>query len=115
MIDRKLSCMRKAYEEYEQEAAGFAGPACFEVFGEKPFEPVNKPESYRLSERQQILSTEYSSLSNELLNEFINQEERSFTLIAYPVPSIGETFPELFEEIDVYKRQRFNSFYDSRN
>ena len=99
MIDRKLSCMRKAYEEYEQEAAGFAGPACFEVFGEEPFEPVNKPESYHLSERQQILSTEYSSLSNELLNEFINQEERSFTIIAYPVPSIGENFPEIFEEI----------------
>lgn len=69
--------------------------ACFEVFGEEPFEPVNKPESYHLSERQQILSTEYSSLSNELLNEFINQEERSFTIIAYPVPSIGENFPEI--------------------
>ena len=99
MVDRKISCMRKAYEEYEQEAAGFAGPACFEVFGEEPFEPVNKPESYRLSERQQSLSVEYSSLSNELLNEFINQEERSFTIIAYPVPSIGEKFPEIFEEI----------------
>ena len=45
------------------------------------------------------LSVEYSSLSNELLNEFINQEERSFTIIAYPVPSIGEKFPEIFEEI----------------
>ena len=68
-------------------------------FGEEPFEPVNKPESYHLSERQQILSTEYSSLSNELLNEFINQEERSLTIIAYQVPSIGENFPEIFEEI----------------
>lgn len=65
------------------------GPACFEVFGEEPFEPVNKPESYRLSERQQSLSVEYSSLSNELLNEFINRR-KSFTIIAYPVPSIGE-------------------------
>lgn len=116
MIDRKISCMRKAYEEYAQEAAGFAGPACFEVFGEEPFEPVHKPESYHLSERQQGLSVEYSSLSNELLNEFINQEERSFTIIAYPVPSIGEKFPEIFEEIrkvntldnEVYKKIQQN-------
>ena len=99
MVDRKISCMRKAYEAYAQEAAGFAGPACFEVFGEEPFEPVNKPESYHLSERQQGLCVEYSALSNTLLNEFINQEERSFTIIAYPVPSIGENFPEIFEEI----------------
>ena len=33
MLDRKLTCMRKAYEEFADEAEGFAGPACFEVFG----------------------------------------------------------------------------------
>lgn len=99
MLDRKLACMRKAYEAYESEAAGFAGPACFEVFGEEPFVPESKPEAYRLSERQQNLSVEYSAMSNALMNEFINQEERSFTIIAYPIPEIGEKFPEIFEEI----------------
>lgn len=99
MIDRKISCMRKAYEEYEEEAAGFAGPACLEVFGEKPFVPESKQEAYRLSERQQNLMTEYTALSNQLMNEFINQEERSFTIVAYPVPEIGNDFKEIFEEI----------------
>ena len=99
MLDRKLTCMRKAYEEFAGEAEGFAGPACFEVFGEVPFEPVSKPEAYRLSERQQNLLTEYSAESNALINEFINQDERSFTIIAYPLPSIGEKFEEIFEEV----------------
>lgn len=99
MLDRKLTCMRKAYEEFADEAEGFAGPACFEVFGEIPFEPESKPEAYRLSERQQNLKAEYAAESNALINEFINQDERSFTIIAYPLPSIGEKFEEIFEEV----------------
>lgn len=99
MLDRKITCMRKAYEEYADEAEGFAGPACFEVFGEFPFEPESKPEAYRLSERQQKLLVEYSAESNALINDFINQDERSFTIIAYPLPSIGEQFEEIFEAI----------------
>lgn len=99
MLDRKITCMRKAYEEYAGEAEGFAGPACFEVFGEIPFEPESKEESYRLSERQQNLLMEYSAEANAVMNEFINQEERSFTIIAYPVPSIGEQFEEIFEAV----------------
>lgn len=99
MMDRKLHCMRGAFEEYEQEASGFAGPAIFEVFGDTPFEPLAKSEAYHLSERQQMLSVEYSTLSNTLMNEFINQEERSFTIIAYPMPSIGPDFPEIFEAV----------------
>lgn len=99
MLDRKLTCMRKAYEEYADYAEGFAGPACFEVFGDTPFEPASKPEAYRLSERQQNLQVEYATESNALLNEFINQDERSFTIIAYPLPSIGEKFEEIFEEV----------------
>lgn len=99
MVDRKIACMRTAYEEYADNAEDFAGPACFEVFGDVPFEPESKSEAYHLSERQQDLLVEYTALSNELLNEFVNQEERSFTIIAYPQPSIGPEFPEIFEEI----------------
>ena len=98
MLDRKISCMRKAYEEYATEAAGFAGPSCFEVFGGVPFEPVSKKEAYHLSERQQNLLLEYRAVSSELMSEFINQEETSFTIIAFPIPEIGEKYPEIFRE-----------------
>lgn len=99
MMERKLVCMRKAFEEFEEAAAGFAGPAVFEVFGDTPFEPVAKDEAYHLSERQQMLSVEYSTLSNTLMNEFIDQEERSFTCMACPMPSIGPDFLEIFAEV----------------
>ena len=99
MIDRKLACMRKAYEEFADQAGDFAGPACFESFGQPAFEPETRPEAYHLSERQEDLLLQYTSMANSLTNEFINQEERSFTIIAYPVPAIGDRYPEIFEEI----------------
>ena len=99
MMERKLACMRKAFEEYEKEAVGFAGPAVLEVFGDTPFEPAVKPEAYHLSERQQMLSVDYSTMSNTLINEFINQEERSFTIMACPLPSIGPDFPDIFQAV----------------
>lgn len=99
MMERKLGCMRRSFEEFEEEASGFAGPAVFDVFGDTPFEPTAKAEAYHLSERQQKLGMEFSTLSNTLINDFINMEERSFTIIAYPMPSIGPDFPEVFEEI----------------
>ena len=34
-----------------------------------------------------------------MTNEYIDPEERSFTCIAFPVPGIGEHFPEIFDEV----------------
>ena len=99
MVDRKIECMQEAYETFAENAAGFAGPACFEVFGWEPFAPVNKAEAFHLSDRQKGLLTELSTLSNQLMNNYINQEEKSYTIIAYPIPAIGDNFEELFEEI----------------
>ena len=99
MSDRKLSCMRKAFDRYADLAEGYAGPACLEVFGRIPFIPEAKEEAYRLSKRQQSLQTEYASLSSQLVNEYIDQEECSYTIVAYPCPSIGGKFPEIFEAI----------------
>ena len=97
---RKLDCMREAFEKYAGMAAGFAGPAVIEVFGKDPFEPENKPEAFHLSERQQMLFVEYSNQSAALRNEFINQEETSFTITAYPMPSIGPQFPAIFQAVN---------------
>lgn len=97
--DRKLSVLRSAYEEYRQLALEFAGPAVIEVFGEEPFEPVNKPESMSLSETQQKLSVSISSEASKIVNAYIPQTEISFTIIAYPLPEIGPQFEEIFDGI----------------
>ena len=98
-IERKLDVMKNAYEQYKDWAAGFAGPAVMEVFGEEPFSPVQKSEAVQLSEKQQQLSVLYDSKSGQLTNQYIKGDERSFTIIAYPVPEIGDKYTEIFDEI----------------
>lgn len=96
--DRKAGIAKVAYEAYKKEAAGYAGPAVVETFGENPFEPVNKPEALKLSEKQQQLSIQYANEAAELLNQYVPGDETSFTIIAFPKPEIGESFEEIFAE-----------------
>lgn len=98
-IERKLGVMRTAYEKYKTLANRHAGPACIETFGEQPFAPLDKEEAYHLSEKQQKLSALYDSESAQLTNQYIIGEERSFTIIAFPVPEIGEQFEDIFREV----------------
>ena len=98
-VKRKLDVMKSAYEKHKELARGFAGPAVMEVFGEEPFSPVYKAEAISLSEKQQELSVLYDSEAGQLTNQYIKGEERSFTIIAYPVPEIGEQYEEIFNEI----------------
>ncbi|MDE6742709.1 MAG: aminopeptidase [Lachnospiraceae bacterium] len=97
-VTRKLECLQAAFEEYKEMAYGHAGPAVMEGFGEKPFVPVVKPEANALSEEQQKLLVKYQSQSAKITNQYIKGEERSFTIIAFPVPEIGEQFEEIFDE-----------------
>jgi leucyl aminopeptidase (aminopeptidase T) len=98
-VERKNAILRNAYETRKDMAKTYAGPAVIEVFGEKPFDPVNKPEAWKLSEKQQQLSVESASESAKIVNEYIPQEDYSFTIIAYPLPDIGDNFEEIFARI----------------
>lgn len=91
--------MRTAYEKNKELAAVFAGPACQEVFGGKPFAPVDKESACHLSERQQKLALEYQNDLAQLRNRYINGEETGFTVLCFPTPEVGEKFPEIFREI----------------
>ncbi len=98
LVERKLSVTKNTYEAYKALANGHAGPACVETFGETPFSPEDKPEALRLNEKQQKLQVFASSEQARLTNQYIIGEERSFTIIAFPVPEIGPEFPEIFQE-----------------
>ena len=98
-LERKLEVMQTTYEHYKKEAAGFAGPACIDMFGEEPFEPVAKETVAKLSESQEEMILKYDSRQSQMVNRYIKGEERSFTIIAYPVPEIGNDFPKIFAEI----------------
>lgn len=98
LVNRKLEVLKLAYENVKDKARLYAGPAVIEVFGEEPFAPKTKAEACALSPEQQKLSAEYKGASAEIVNQYIIGEERSFTIIAFPVPDIGERFEEIFDE-----------------
>ena len=97
-VERRLECRKAAFEACKELAAGYAGPAVIEVIGEVPFSPVTKEEALKFDEKQQQLSVFDLSQRGQMTNQYIKGEERSFTIIAYPIPSIGEKFEEIFAE-----------------
>lgn len=99
LVERKLECLQNAYEQLKEAAGVFGGPAVIEIFGETPFVPQSKKEACKLDKKQQKLSVEYLSKAGAMQNNYIKGEERSFTIIAFPVPEIGKAYDEIFDEI----------------
>lgn len=97
-VERALESWRNSFEERKTLAAGLAGPAVIEVFGEEPFSPESKKEALHYSDKQQKLCVYQRSQEGQITNQYIKGEERSFTIIAYPLPAIGERFAQIFAE-----------------
>ncbi len=110
--ERKLEIIEKAYEEYKELAGVFAGPAILETFGDDPFSPVIKPEALRMTPAQQKIMLGLSGEMGKIVNRYIPGDERSYTIISYPVPRIGESFREIFEETVKVNTLDYNMYRD---
>ena len=97
-IEKRLESMKTNYEQVKALAKGYAGPAVIETFGEKDFDPVIKPEAIDYTAKQRQLNIYLMSQARQLQSNYINEEERSFTIIAYPIPEIGKDFHAIFKE-----------------
>lgn len=95
---RYLEVVSNAFENRKELAGLMAGPAVIEVFGETPFEPEIKKEAYSYSSEQQKLKVEFNSDYQQIIQKYIKGEERSFTIIAFPIPEFGDNFEEMFKE-----------------
>lgn len=98
-MERKLEVMRTVLEQNKELAGEFAGPAVIEVFGEKPFEPQTNPQAVTLTKKQEELLLTMNLKAGQLTNQYIKGEERSFTIISWPLPEIDEKYEEIFEEV----------------
>ena len=98
-VQKRLRALQTSYEKYKELAYVHAGPACIEVFGETPFSPVSVKEAWQFSEAQQKLEIEMLNEAGQITNRYIKGDERSFTIIAYPVPEIGGDYQEIFRQI----------------
>lgn len=97
--ERKLEVLKTALEEMKEEASWYAGPAVVETFGEEGFVPVNKKECFSLSPHQEEVVRSFNNEFTRLMNQYVPEEETSFTIIAFPRPEIGEPYGEIFQEI----------------
>ncbi|MCR4956635.1 MAG: aminopeptidase [Lachnospiraceae bacterium] len=97
-VERFLETRKVAFNKEKEYANGFVGPAVLLTFGEKEFIPTANEDSLQLSEKQGKLKVELSGQAQEITTQFILPQERSFTIIAYPIPEIGDKFKEIFAE-----------------
>lgn len=97
-VNRQCESLRTAFEGCKEDAYGHAGPAVVETFGEEDFDPVNKPEKIQFTDEQNKLWVDFLTRRGAIMREYIIPEERSFTIIAFPIPEIGEVFEKLFDE-----------------
>ena len=76
----------------------YAGPLWIETFGETQFEPKNEF-LFDIDKTKQELEKNLNNKYSLLFNKYTHKEERSFTIISYPCPDIGENFEEIFDEV----------------
>jgi len=93
-----VKALKDSFEKYKKEGSVYAGPALIQVFGEEIFVPEDKKEAIRLDKRQKRLSLDYTNQSGMLTMEYLKSDETSFTIIAYPIPEIGDKYEEIFTE-----------------
>lgn len=98
LMNRKLEVLKEAYIRFEDISKKHAGPAWIEVFGEQNFEPQDKDAACRYSKNQQEYATTFASRSGKIINTYIPGEERSFTIIAFPIAEIGPDYREIMRE-----------------
>jgi aminopeptidase len=87
--ENMLKSMAKAYDSMHGDTELYAGPAVLEVFGDLPFSPAAKEDAVRFDEKQQEMIAAYNSKAASLYAKAVIAENRSFTIIDFPLPSIA--------------------------
>ena len=98
LVTRRLEVLEDSYVNQKSLANTHAGPAVIEVFGEEPFTPAVKESAASHTDKTRKLSVDYGAKASLIVNRYIIGEERSFTIIAYPIPEIGSDFEKIFAD-----------------
>ena len=98
MIEEILESCRVNYETYKEECAAYAGIAAPEVYGVPDITYVNKKAVPVLKGRGSEFFNELRSRSADLCEKYEPEENITFSIISYPVPTVGDRFEEVFRE-----------------
>ena len=100
LVTRKTDVLAGVYRKCREETILYAGPAVQETFGEKPFTPEIRKEACALSAPDREKLAALRAKEALLYDEAVIGRERSFTIIAFPLPEISDTaFPEIFDAV----------------
>jgi len=94
----KEEVFSRILEELKEPLSKFSGVAYFEKFGEIPFAPESKKQCLKLSNEQAQLFQNHQGKLRRMQDKYIPSTERSFTIIAFPTPEIGDRFEEIFKD-----------------
>ena len=114
--DKRINATRTVYESLKDRASEYAGPAVIESFGEELFDPQPKESIVRLSDEQQTLSVDMNRKLSAISNEYIPGDAYSFTIIAFPVPDIGDNFEDIFNatmELNTLDNEKYKRIQQS--
>ena len=97
MVETIVRAEKKSFDNVAECMRLVGGPAVQESFGDPDFDPVNKPEVLSTDAKMNKLQVEMKTRIFMLREQYMPSEERSFTIISYPVPSIGPKFKDIFK------------------
>ena len=96
--DRRIKSTENAQKELMDYIPGYAGPAVIETFGEELFSPEVKESACSYTKEQQTMVTAMYGKLGQLSNKVLPGDSYSFTIIAFPMPAIGDDFEAIFDE-----------------
>ncbi len=97
-VNKRIEAAEAVSKELAEYMTGFAGPAVIETFGEELFSPVAKESVEGYNDKQQELVTKLYSKLGAISNKYLPGDSYSFTIIAFPMPDIGDDFEKIFDE-----------------
>lgn len=77
----------------------YSGVLFVEKFGEEPFSPQNNASRIKLDDMQQGLHQKFQIEQSQVIESYIPETERSFCIVAFPSPEIGDQFEAIFEDV----------------
>lgn len=101
LANRMTESLALAFRAVAERAKDYAGPAVVEPYGEAPFAPKESGARSTFDKVQNRMVTRYRQKFTDLYNEAVIGENRSFTIISFPLPEIAEdetTYGEIFDE-----------------
>lgn len=98
-VQNQKEAVKQLVEENAGLLQGYGGIIAIEGFGEEPFVPEVCEEAIHFTEVQTRLLEEIRQYGEQEEYRAGRLEEASYTMMALPVPQIGEQFEEIFSEM----------------